>query len=328
MHALVENLRLLEAFVTAPLGLYSDIRMAREALPLDEARELPRSESQQRRIGYRRLSERPGEVALKAIAQIRLTLDIIESLSDDAAETVSPSWTAQARRVLARAEQKVGMELRAETAARAQGLYVIVDPEATRGRPVIEMAGAVLEGGASLVQLRDKTGNPRDTLQTAREIKALCERYDALFIVNDDPAIALTSGASGLHLGQGDMPVAEARRVTTAAQIIGRSNNNMEEVAASQAAGADYIAVGAVFPTSTMGKARRPVVGTKLVQEAKRAADQPIVAIGGITKDNAAEVMRSGADGICAVGAVTLADDPRTAAAELVDAMQSAPQTL
>ena len=90
-------------------------------------------------------------------------------------------------------------------------------------------------------------------------------------------------------------------------------------LAASRDAGADYLAVGAVFPTSTMGKGQRPVVGMELVARAKGAADQPIVAIGGINRDNAAEVMRAGADCICAVGAVTLADDPKTAAEELVD---------
>ena len=102
--------------------------------------------------------------------------------------------------------------IRAETVARVRGLYVIVDPEATRGRPVLEVAEAVLEGGASLVQLRDKTGDMETVLPTARAIKALCETRNALFIVNDDPALAAASGAHGLHVGQDDMPVADARQ--------------------------------------------------------------------------------------------------------------------
>ena len=212
---------------------------------------------------------------------------------------------------------------RADTAARVRGLYVIVDPEATRGRPVVEIAEAVLEGGASLVQLRDKTGEVETVLPTARAIKALCESRGALFIVNDDPALAIASGAHGLHLGQEDMPVAEARRIVGPATIIGRSNNTIEEIEASRDAGADYLAVGAVFPTSTMGKSRRPVVGTDLITTAKQAADQPIVGIGGINRHNAAEVMRAGADCICAVGAITLADNPKTAAQELVEAIEA-----
>ena len=212
---------------------------------------------------------------------------------------------------------------RAERAASVRGLYVIVDPEATRGRPVLDVAEAVLEGGATLVQLRDKTGELETVLPTARAIKALCESRGALFIVNDDPHLAAASGAQGLHLGQEDMPVAEARRITGPATIIGRSNNTIEEIEASRDAGADYLAVGAVFATSTMGKSRRPVVGTDLITTAKEAADQPIVAIGGITRYNAAEVMRAGADCICAVGAITLADNPKTAAQELVEAIEA-----
>ena len=212
---------------------------------------------------------------------------------------------------------------RAERAASVRGLYVIVDPEATRGRPVLDVAEAVLEGGATLVQLRDKTGELETVLPTARAIKALCESGGALFIVNDDPHLAAASGAQGLHLGQDDMPVAEARRIVDSGTIIGRSNNTIEEIEASRNAGADYLAVGAVFPTSTMGKSGRPVVGIDLITTAKEAADQPIVAIGGITRYNAAEVMRAGADCICAVGAITLADNPKTAAQELVEAIEA-----
>ena len=212
---------------------------------------------------------------------------------------------------------------RAERAASVRGLYVIVDPEATRGRPVLDVAEAVLEGGATLVQLRDKAGELETVLPTARAIKALCESRGALFIVNDDPHLAAASGAQGLHVGQEDMPVAEARRIVGPATIIGRSNNTIEEIEASRDAGADYLAVGAVFATSTMGKSRRPVVGIDLITTAKEAADQPIVAIGGITRYNAAEVMRAGADCICAVGAITLADNPKTAAQELVEAIEA-----
>ena len=307
--SLLESLRLLETLVAGPPSLRSEIRAARQALPIPDAGQtalpvIPASEPE----------SIPG-TATKAIQQTALTLDLIQDLNGGSL----PGWATQTRSVLARAEMEVCSRLRAETAARVRGLYVIVDPEATRGRPVLDVAEAVLEGGASLVQLRDKTGDAGEILPVARAIKALCESRSALFIVNDDPALAFASGAHGLHVGQGDMPVPEARRITGPGTIIGRSNNTIEEVEASRDAGADYLAVGAVFPTSTMGKGQRPVVGMELVARAKGAADQPIVAIGGINRDNAAEVMRAGADCICAVGAVTLADDPKTAAEELVD---------
>ena len=212
-------------------------------------------------------------------------------------------------------------QTRADAAARVRGLYVIVDPQTTRGRPVLEVAEAVLEGGASLVQLRDKAGDFETVLPKARAIRVLCESWGALFIVNDDPALAAASGAHGLHLGQDDMPVSDARRIVDSGTIIGRSNNTIEEVEASRDAGADYLAVGAVFPTSTMGKGQRPVVGTELIARTREAADRPIVAIGGINRHNAAQVVRAGAHCLCVVGAVTLADDPKNAAENMVEAI-------
>ena len=324
VHILIENIRLLEAFVTAPLGLYADIRMIREALPMAEAANLPQSELQQRRIGYRRLTDDPGRLALRAIEQIETTVAILEGLEDSGEAVLRPEWVSQARKVLPRAAQHVGDDLRAKTVSRVRGLYVIVDPQATNGRPVEEVAEAALKGGATLLQLRDKDGDRGDVLATAGELRSLCEAHDALFIMNDDPTMALSSDAHGLHLGQGDLPVAEARRVIRADQIVGRSNNSMEELATSIAAGVDYLAVGAVFATATAGKGDRRVVGTELLARAKETADPPIVAIGGIDHENVDEVVRAGADCVCVVAAVTMADDPEASTSALVEAIQNA----
>jgi len=324
VHILIENIRLIEAFVTAPLGLYADIRMIREALPMAEADNLPQSELQQRRIGYRRLTDDPGPLALRAIEQIETSVAILEGMEDSGEAVLRPEWVAQARKVLPRARQHVGDELRSKTVSRVTGLYVIVDPQVTEGRPVEEVAEAALKGGARLVQLRDKSANRGDALTVAGEIRSLCEAHDALFIMNDDPAMTLSSDAHGLHLGQGDLPVAAARRVIRQDQIVGRSNNNMEELAASIAAGVDYLAVGAVFATSTVGKGDRPVVGAELVTRARETADRPIVAIGGINRDNVGEVVRAGADCVCVVAAVTRADDPEASASALVKAILNA----
>ena len=215
-------------------------------------------------------------------------------------------------------------ETRLERIQKVRGLYVIVDPEATRGRDVVEVAAAALRGGTSVIQLRDKTRDKGEVLQIARTIRELCDRHDALFIVNDDADIAYLSDAHGLHVGQTDLPVAEARRVLSPDQIVGRSNNGVEESLESEAQGADYVAVGAIYATTTMGKSGRTALGPEMIGNVKAAVSAPVVAIGGINAANIADVARAGADCICVVSAVTFADDPAAAAAELVGIMDGA----
>ena len=215
-------------------------------------------------------------------------------------------------------------ETRNERARRVRGLYVIVDPEATKGRDVVSVAEAALRGGARVIQLRDKIRDKGEVLGIARAIRDLCDRHDALFIVNDDADIAFLSDAHGLHVGQTDLPVAESRLVLSAGQIVGRSNNGTAEALVSEAQGADYLAVGAVYSTVTMGKSGRTAVGPEMIRRVKEATTAPVVAIGGINYANIADVARAGADCICVVSAVTFADDPERAAAELVDLIDSA----
>jgi thiamine-phosphate diphosphorylase len=214
--------------------------------------------------------------------------------------------------------------MRDKIAAGIRGLYVIVDPEATQGRPVVHIALAALKGGTSVLQLRDKVEDKGQALALARQIKALCDEYGALFIMNDDADIAALSGAHGLHVGQTDLPVAEARRVLSPVQIVGRSNNGVQESLDSQAQGADYIAVGAIYATTTMGKSGRTALGPEMIAKVKERVNQPIVAIGGINAGNIADVARAGADCICVVSAVTFAADPEAAARGLVESIQNA----
>ena len=209
-------------------------------------------------------------------------------------------------------------------AHQVSGLYVIVDPEATNGRDVVEVAEAALRGGTSVIQLRDKTRDKGEVLEIARTIKALCDKYDALFIINDDADIAFLSEAHGLHVGQTDLPVQEARRVLNPEQIVGRSNNGTPEALASEAQGADYLAVGAIYSTTTMGKSGRTALGPEMIHNVKQAVSASVVAIGGINASNIAEVARAGADCICVVSAVTYAEDPEKAASELVELIESA----
>lgn len=210
-------------------------------------------------------------------------------------------------------------EERIKRTANVRGLYVIVDPEATRGRDVVDVAAAALRGGTSIIQLRDKTRDKGEVLVIAREIRELCDRHDALFVVNDDADIAFLSDAHGLHVGQTDLPVTEARRVLSPEQFVGRSNNGVTEALDSEGQGADYLAVGAIYSTTTMGKSGRTALGPEEIRNVKQAVSAPLVAIGGIDANNIADVARAGADCICVVSAVTFADDPERAAAQLVE---------
>ena len=161
-------------------------------------------------------------------------------------------------------------------------------------------------------------------VRVAREMQVLCDSHDALFIMNDDADVARAVEAHGLHVGQTDLPVGEARKSLSLQQIVGRSNNGVEQAMDSQQQGADYLAVGAVYATATMGKSGRTAVGPETIRKVKEMVDYPIVAIGGIDHSNIAEVARAGADCICVVSAVTFADDPEAAAARLVQLIESA----
>jgi thiamine-phosphate diphosphorylase len=305
--SLVEDIRLLEAFVTGPLGLHSDIRMLRQSMPLPEAADLPRDEARKRRLAYGNLSGDPAQLAIRTVEHIASSVAVLEEVSDASRSPISPEWLARARRVLARAEHKVASDLRSGTVSRLRGLYVIVDPEATGGRAPSQVAEAALRGGAAVIQLRDKRGDGGRVLESAREIRSMCDGRDALFVMNGDSSIALRSEAHGLHLGKHDLPVLEARRVLSAAQIVGRSNNSLGEVAGSQAEGVDYLAVG-----------------VEMVAKVKQTASQPVVATGCIGPDDVADVVRAGADCVCVASAVTQAADPEAAAATLTEAIAKA----
>ncbi len=324
LSTILEGLRLLEAFVTAPLGLHSDIKMVRQSLPFPEAADLSREEERDRRTAFSSLTDSPLELALHTISSLGVSLDVLEAAGGQGGSTLDEAWVAQARNVLTRAGARVARDMRAVRTAAVRGLYVIVDPEVTGGRPVRDVAEAALRGGASVLQLRDRTGDKGEVLPVALDLRTMCEKHDALFIINDDADLALSSGAHGLHVGQHDLPVREARRVLTPRQIVGRSNNTLQEAMDSQAQEADYIAVSAVYATTTMGKVERAVVGLELVEEIKDRVGQPVVAIGGIDTTNIEQVLRAGADCVCAVSAVTLAGDPEAAAKNLVEAIERA----
>ena len=211
---------------------------------------------------------------------------------------------------------------REKSAQRVRGLYVIVDAQAAGGRDLVELTQAVLRGGASVIQLRDKLHDKGDVLPVARRIRDLCDMHDAIFIMNDHADLAVACDAHGLHLGQHDLPVAEARAILKPYQLIGTSNALPEEALESEKQGADYLAVGAMFPTDT--KERTRPAGLSTLSEVKARAGVPVVAIGGINLDNISQVVRAGADAACVISAVVGAPDPEAAARRLITAMTMA----
>lgn len=166
-----------------------------------------------------------------------------------------------------------------------------------------EMVRMILAGGARLIQLRDKDASAKELLDAARTCLPLTRAAGAKLIVNDRVDVALTSGADGVHLGQEDLSVDEAREILGEDKIIGISTHSLKQFNAALDTSANYIAVGPVFPTNTKENPD-PVVGLELLREAKKITDRPLVAIGGITVDCAADVIAAGADCVAVISAL------------------------
>ena len=299
--ALAEGIRLLETYFTKQSDL------------LDDLRGLSGSLNSSYNMGSAEDMSAGPEAALKVAASLRA---VVETLDDVTAERVRP--------VLVRAEQALAADVRTRIAPKLNGIYVIVDPEATRGRPVREVARQSLEGGATVVQLRDKLNDKGDILTSALELKAMCDEYDALFVMNDHADLARASNAHVLHVGQSDLPVTDARNILAPHQLIGNSNNGLPEALVSAQQPVDYLAVGAIYATTTMGKSGRSALGPEEIARVKDAVVQPIVAIGGINKSNITDVVKAGADSVCVVSAITFADDPAAATQDLVQLYEDA----
>jgi thiamine-phosphate pyrophosphorylase len=195
---------------------------------------------------------------------------------------------------------------------RTARLYFVCDARPRGGDPE-PMLRAALSGGVDIVELREKELDRRATEVAGATFRRLCDTYSALFIVNDDPALARSCRADGVHLGQDDMPVAEAREALGHDALIGLSTHSREQIEGAR--GADYISVGPVWETPT--KEGRPAVGLELIRYAAQQAPLPFYAIGGIDTSNARQVVEAGARRLCVVRAIRDADDPASAAAEL-----------
>jgi thiamine-phosphate pyrophosphorylase len=201
------------------------------------------------------------------------------------------------------------------------GLYVIIDPEVLTDRNPLTVTHQVLHGGVTAIQLRDKMSDQSTQIHMARKMRKLCETHDSVLIMNDSPYVAVEAQSHGLHLGQNDCSIATARSILNDNQFIGTSNATLEEAVSSEKQGSDYIAVGAVF--STHSKTATRSVSLSLLSEIKKTVNVPVVAIGGISHENVHLLKASRIDGICVIGAVCHADNPKESSRDLLKAFQS-----
>ncbi len=195
-------------------------------------------------------------------------------------------------------------------------LYVITDPTLSRGRPHTEIARAALEGGADVVQLRDKSTSAYNLCLSAAEIQPIARKFGAAFLVNDRVDVALVAGSDGVHVGEEDLPAREARRLLPRPGILGVSVADPVQARRAEKIGADYLGVGPVFASVTKPDAGDPI-GLDRLAEVARAVSIPVVGIGGFTLDNVTLVIAAGASGAAVISAVVSAEDMATAARAL-----------
>lgn len=204
---------------------------------------------------------------------------------------------------------------------RLSGLYLILDPSVAGTRSLSDLVTTALDAGVRLFQLRMKTLETGTVYEMAAALCPLVRQGGGTFIVNDRCDVAAAVGADGVHLGQEDLPLADARAILGPGKLIGISTHNVAQAIEAEAGGADYIGFGPVFPTTTK-KNPDPVVGVSGLHEVRTKVRIPIVAIGGITAKNAADVRAAGADCCAVVSAVLSAADPKVALMELVKAVK------
>ncbi|MFO7772534.1 MAG: thiamine phosphate synthase [Dehalococcoidia bacterium] len=205
---------------------------------------------------------------------------------------------------------------RRDKVGRMAGLYVVLDRQFLVGRDELDIASQIIEAGVRVIQLRDKQSKKGELLTVAQKLKELCSQADVLFIINDHLDLAMAVDADGVHVGQGDLPLPVIRRQLPIDKIVGCSVTTLSQATKAQDEGADYIAVGSIFPTTT--KEGVTLVGVEVLKEVRQTVSIPVVAIGGIDHDNVGQVVAAGADVVAVVSAVLGQEDARGAVQQLV----------
>jgi len=198
----------------------------------------------------------------------------------------------------------------------ALSLYLVTDDKYLEGKNILQVLNLAVEGGVTAIQFRLKKKNDRELLALAKAIRTLTTEKRLLFIIDDRLDLALAAEADGVHLGKEDIPLEEARKIGGKELIIGVTVENEKEAKEAALAGADYLGTAAVFPTPTKSY-NGPPLGKDELQKIAAAVDIPVVAIGGIKKENAFDILQTGVTGIAVISAILNADDPQKAAQEL-----------
>jgi thiamine-phosphate pyrophosphorylase len=196
-------------------------------------------------------------------------------------------------------------------------LYVILD-SALLTLPAQDCAQSLADAGVRLLQYRSKAASARELLHSSQNLASLLAPRGVSFVVNDRADVAVLAGAGGVHVGQEDLGVEQARELVGSDKWVGVSTHNLEQFQGAAATSADYIAVGPVFKTSSKANPD-PVVGTEFVRQVRVLTDKPIVAIGGITLENAAAVIAAGADSVAVISDILRARDPGERARQYLD---------
>lgn len=203
-------------------------------------------------------------------------------------------------------------------------LYLVTDSTGRTDEDFLAIVSRACEGGVTLLQLREKERGGRDYLRLARLVKSVADRFHVPLLIDDRVDVALAAGAAGVHVGQEDLPVAEARRLLGPDKIVGATAKTVPQALEAFEQGADYLGTGAIFPTTTHVKTVLTPVST--LCDVCRAVPIPVVAIGGLNAENLAVLEGAPISGVAVVSAVMKADDPKAAAASLrrrVDALKS-----
>ena len=201
------------------------------------------------------------------------------------------------------------------------GLYFITDSTGFCEEEFLQRVECALQGGVSLLQLREKAGSTREYIELAEKVHAIAKQYSVPLIIDDRLDVAMAIDAEGVHLGQSDMPVVTARKLWGEEKIIGATAKTVEQAVEAYEQGADYLGVGAIFPTST--KVKTILTSVDTLRDICNAVPIPVNAIGGLKKDNIDILQGVPIAGICVVSAVMKASNPKKAAEELRNGMRS-----
>jgi thiamine-phosphate pyrophosphorylase len=265
-------------------------------------------------------SQRSGltEVATAACKRLTEALRTIEEYG----KFVSPREVLKIERMRYNAytlEQRLMGKLMSNSGFAETKLYVLISSRLCKGS-IRETARAAIAGGADVIQLREKEACDAEFLAMAAELRELTDETGKCFIINDRPDIAAIVAADGVHIGQGDLPVAEVRRLLRPGAIVGKSTHNIEQARGAINEGVDYISVGPMYPTST--KDAGPVAGTELLHKASMEFPLPIVPVGGINEKNLPKLVDAGAKRVAVCSAVCAAKDPQAAAEKIRAALK------